>query len=186
MTMELQVSITVSSYLLLMYVLPFSYVGDCQLPVACLTFVEEYGPKILRLHLSRNFILHLVNLYDFGLIRPDVIHRTMAKFVTLQNQMRQNKDGRADGDLQLPSLSSATSSTPSTHHSSHGNKYMSPWTQFLPIKLDPQGSESQIDTDDDSQASQIEGLTKLLEADSGSGSDTATSKRISQIIDSIS
>ena len=167
-------------------VLCYSYVGDCQLPVACLTFVEEYGPKIINLNLSRNFILHVINLYDFGLIRPDVVQRTMARFVALQNQMREAKNGTGQPQLSASSTAGATSVPTRSHHSCHGNKYLSPWTQFLPIKPDLQGSESQLDTDDDSQVSQMESLTKLMEVDSGSSSDTVTSKRISQIIDSIS
>src|SRR6218665_531850 len=60
-----------------------SYISDCQIPNACSTFVEEYGAEVIHRNLRRNFLLHLVNLSDFGLLRPSVMHRTAVKFFQL-------------------------------------------------------------------------------------------------------
>ncbi|ELU03450.1 hypothetical protein CAPTEDRAFT_227135 [Capitella teleta] len=112
-----------------------NYVGDYQLPIACHTFVEEYGPKIIQKGLFQNFVLHLTNLYDFGLIRPDLIQRTIAEFIDLQNSLSGSpKQSKREAQEKIP------------------NKYMSPWVKYLPTKTEEtQENDSQFDTDDDSQ-----------------------------------
>lgn len=64
-----------------------SYISDYQIPKACSTFIDEYGTEMFRRNLRRNFLLHLVNLCDFGLLRPSTLHRTMAKFFQLCNRL---------------------------------------------------------------------------------------------------
>jgi polycomb protein SUZ12 len=113
----------------------FSFVGDYQLPIACQTFVEEYGPKIIKKGLYHNFILHLTNLYDFGLIRPDLIQRTIAKFIALQNTL---SGGANDTKTEVNDKVAP-------------KKYMSPWVKYLPKKLETLENDSQFDTDEDSQ-----------------------------------
>ena len=44
------------------------FVGDCQIHLACLMFVEDKGLELIHKNLYKNFILHLNNLYDFGLL----------------------------------------------------------------------------------------------------------------------
>lgn len=44
------------------------YKGDHIMRQACLDFVELEGPTILSKNLTKNFTLHLANLFDFGLI----------------------------------------------------------------------------------------------------------------------
>ena len=44
------------------------FVGDCQIHLASLMFVEDKGLELIRKNLYKNFILHLNNLYDFGLL----------------------------------------------------------------------------------------------------------------------
>ena len=68
-----------------------SYIGDCQMPQACHSFVEEYGILIVQQNLVRNFILHLVNLYDFGLIKPEVLYRNMMLLYKLRERLEDNK-----------------------------------------------------------------------------------------------
>lgn len=46
----------------------YKYKGDNMIPQACLDFVESEGPTILSKSLYKNFVLHLANLYDFGLL----------------------------------------------------------------------------------------------------------------------
>ena len=65
----------------------FSYIGDCSLPKACAMFVQEYGETIVSRNLFHNFLLHVVNLYDFGLVRHDTVTRTMMQLYWLQNRL---------------------------------------------------------------------------------------------------
>lgn len=44
------------------------YVGDCQIPAACDKFVDQYWQEIFTRGLYKNFILHLNNLFDFGIL----------------------------------------------------------------------------------------------------------------------
>ena len=66
------------------------------MPTALTLFVEEYGPSLLQQNLVRNFLLHVVNLYDFGLVRPEVVYRTVMHLLTLRNKLE------ADGLLPAP------------------------------------------------------------------------------------
>ncbi len=40
-------------------------------------FLDDNGKELLRRNLYRNFILHLSNLYDFGIIGPATVFRTI-------------------------------------------------------------------------------------------------------------
>lgn len=46
----------------------YKYRADNMIRQACLDFVQMEGAKILSKNLTKNFTLHLANLYDFGLI----------------------------------------------------------------------------------------------------------------------
>lgn len=46
----------------------YKYKGDGMMRQACLDFVDLEGNNLIAKNLSRNFILHLANLFDFGLI----------------------------------------------------------------------------------------------------------------------
>lgn len=41
-------------------------------------FLDAHGQELLRRNLYRNFILHLSNLYDFGIIAPATVLRTIS------------------------------------------------------------------------------------------------------------
>ena len=73
-------------------VLFYSYIGDCRLPAACEAFVRERGVEIVQRKLGRNFLLHLVNLSDFGLIRPEIVYRTAVQFLHLRRQQEDSAD----------------------------------------------------------------------------------------------
>ena len=68
-------------------ILFFRYIGDCSVPQACFTFVKEHGKEIVRRNLCRNLLIHLVNLFDFNLIRPDVVERMFAIVENLRHEM---------------------------------------------------------------------------------------------------
>jgi len=69
-----------------------SYIGDCRLPVACESFVREHGAEIVRQKLGRNLLLHLTNLCDFGLLRPEIVYRTAVQYLHLRRQLEDSAD----------------------------------------------------------------------------------------------
>ena len=77
---------------ILLCVLLHSYIGDCRLPAACELFVREHGAHIVQQKLGRNLLLHLVNLVDFGLIRPEIVYRTAVQFLHLRRQLEDSAD----------------------------------------------------------------------------------------------
>jgi hypothetical protein len=77
----------------------YSFIGDCQLPSACALFVAEYGERVLNANLTRNLLLHLVNLYDHGLIKPELIHRTMMQLYRLGHRLRAGEPKPKDKGL---------------------------------------------------------------------------------------
>ncbi|KAG1703708.1 Polycomb protein suz12 [Nymphon striatum] len=60
-----------------LHIMHNGYLGDCQIPLACSMFVEEHGKEILEKNLYGNVVLHLCNLYDFGLISAAVLYKTV-------------------------------------------------------------------------------------------------------------
>jgi len=119
-----------------------SYVGDCQIPLACKRFVDRYGKEIIEKNLYRNFILHLTNLYDFGLLPANGFHNTVQ---SLHTQMKENntapllrdawklmskkqidasndcQDEPMDVDEQLPTPTRHSNGTTATASHSHNN-----------------------------------------------------------------
>jgi len=79
------VEVLIFDVLILWYI--YSYVGDCQIPLACDKFVEYQGKELIRKNLYRNFILHLTNLFDFGLLSPLAFYKTVQ---LLHVQMKEN------------------------------------------------------------------------------------------------
>ncbi|KAK7112534.1 polycomb protein suz12-like isoform X2 [Littorina saxatilis] len=68
-----------------LHIMKQDYIADCQIPKACFKFVEEHGVEILEKNLSRNFLIHLVNLFDFSLVRPEVVQRAFAMLENLRD-----------------------------------------------------------------------------------------------------
>lgn len=58
-------------------ILLFSFVGDCQLALACDMFIQEHGEEIIEKNLYRNFLAHMASLYDFGLVSPETVHKNI-------------------------------------------------------------------------------------------------------------
>ncbi|CAL1528975.1 unnamed protein product [Lymnaea stagnalis] len=78
-----------------LHVMEKEYIGDCMVPRASFTFVEEHGEEIIRKNLCRNFLLHLVNLFDFSLIRPEVVQRAYAMLENLRHSI--SSQGKKSG-----------------------------------------------------------------------------------------
>lgn len=54
-------------------------------------FVDNYGPKIIKKNLCRNFMLHLVSMHDFNLISISTIDRAVSKLRDLQGKMERDE-----------------------------------------------------------------------------------------------
>ncbi|EDV27898.1 uncharacterized protein TRIADDRAFT_52904 [Trichoplax adhaerens] len=54
------------------------YIADGQVANACETFAQEYATVMIKKGLQRNFLQHLVNLYDYTLISASCIEISMA------------------------------------------------------------------------------------------------------------
>jgi len=65
------------------HVQKYTFVGDCQMPQALKQFIEERGQAIIQKGLFRNFILHLVNLFEFGVIGPAHVFTAISKLQVL-------------------------------------------------------------------------------------------------------
>lgn len=39
------------------------------------------------MEVEKNFLIHLVNMFDFGLIAPDIVQRTMWQLYTVKEDM---------------------------------------------------------------------------------------------------
>lgn len=62
-----------------LHIMRKGYVGDIQIPLACDMFLDLHGEELLRKNLYKNFVLHLCNFFDYGLISPEVLYNTMQK-----------------------------------------------------------------------------------------------------------
>ena len=69
----------------------FSYVGDIQIPLACDMFIDIKGKELLKKNLYKNFVMHMCNLSDYGLVSPEVQYKTIQK---LQCLLSQYEEGR--------------------------------------------------------------------------------------------
>ncbi|XP_018012195.1 polycomb protein suz12-A-like isoform X2 [Hyalella azteca] len=68
------------------HVMKHNFVGDCQLPIACSMFVDAHGEEVIRRNLYRNYLLHLVSLYDFGVMGAGAVYNNIRQ---LQNLMQE-------------------------------------------------------------------------------------------------
>eukprot|EP00057_Strongylocentrotus_purpuratus_P032568 XP_788076.2 PREDICTED: polycomb protein suz12-A [Strongylocentrotus purpuratus] len=69
-----------------------NFIADSQIPWACSMFLEVHGEDILRENLTSNFLLHLINLYDFSLLHPQLIPRFMHQLLKSGQQRDVTKD----------------------------------------------------------------------------------------------
>lgn len=51
-----------------LFVLKHAFVSDSQIPAAVIKFIQTHGEFIVANHLYRNCIIHLTNLFDYGLL----------------------------------------------------------------------------------------------------------------------
>ncbi|XP_071481229.1 polycomb protein suz12-A-like [Diadema antillarum] len=80
-----------------------NFIADSQIPKACSLFIEEHGATILRESLGQNFLLHLINLYDFSLLHPQLILRFMSQLERLGRRSNGGEPGGAAPEGITPS-----------------------------------------------------------------------------------
>lgn len=70
----------------------YKYKGDNMIPQACLDFVESEGHTILSKNLYKNLVLHLANLYDFGLVSSGDIIECIRMLKKLESHCNNNNN----------------------------------------------------------------------------------------------
>merc|ERR1712126_483632 len=92
------------------HVQKYTYVGDCQMPQALAMFIDIRGQDIVQKNLFRNFSLHLVNLFEFGVIGPSHVFTAISRLQALVRSLGLQHD-LSWGNL-LPSLTHQMTSSP--------------------------------------------------------------------------
>lgn len=55
----------------------YRIISDKQIPIACIQFAEQKGSLLKEQGLVPNYMSHLVNLFDFGLVVPSILKEGM-------------------------------------------------------------------------------------------------------------
>ncbi|CAG2162128.1 unnamed protein product [Oppiella nova] len=71
-----------------LHIMSNGFVGDCQIQLACTMFVEQKGDELIAKNLYKNFVLHLNNLCDFGILNA----ASFAEIVKTLNQKQMGCD----------------------------------------------------------------------------------------------
>ncbi|XP_063816939.1 polycomb protein SUZ12 isoform X2 [Pseudophryne corroboree] len=74
-----------------LHVMKHGFIADNQMNHACMQFVENFGPKIIKKNLCRNFMLHLVSMHDFNLISISTIEKAVSKLRDMQYKMEKGE-----------------------------------------------------------------------------------------------
>ena len=61
-------------------------IADKQIPVACLRFAQQKRQLLHERGLVPNFMSHMVNLFDFGLLPPAVLKKGMQVILGLEEE----------------------------------------------------------------------------------------------------
>ena len=67
-----------------MFLRLFSFIGDRTIPKAVSLFIQEYGTDIVQRNLCRNALVHLANLCDFGLLKPESLRTAAVQLLRLR------------------------------------------------------------------------------------------------------
>lgn len=65
------------------HMMQYSFAGFCHIHILLERFVEDYGNEILKKNLYNNFVLHLCNLFDHGLISSQNFYEIIKKIQKL-------------------------------------------------------------------------------------------------------
>lgn len=86
-----------------LFVLKHSFVSDAQIPAATIEFIQTHGEFIVANHLYRNCIIHLSNLFDYGLLSAkdhykatramhSILHRNSSLVNTLKERIEEQRN----------------------------------------------------------------------------------------------
>lgn len=75
-----------------LHIMREGYVGEIQIPLACEMFIDLHAKELLEKNLYKNFVLHMCNLSDYGLVTPDTLNKTIQKF---QRVLSAYEEGRS-------------------------------------------------------------------------------------------
>lgn len=75
-----------------LHIMRNGYVGDIQIPLACAMFLDMKGKELLQKNLYKNFVLHLCNFFDYGLISPETLHKTIQKLQRILSTYNEGRD----------------------------------------------------------------------------------------------
>ncbi len=67
-----------------LHLLKNNYVADSQVYSACQKFIREETRKMVELNLTNNFLLHLANLHDYGMLTP----KELLNLIDFLNQLK--------------------------------------------------------------------------------------------------
>eukprot|EP01137_Pigoraptor_chileana_P026954 Opistho-2@8941 len=68
------------------HILDYGVIGDCQMPAVCDSFIERHGNELIARRLRNNFMLHIVNLAQYGLLKDDAVARIVLAFSKLASK----------------------------------------------------------------------------------------------------
>uniref|UniRef100_A0A8C5UND1 SUZ12 polycomb repressive complex 2 subunit n=1 Tax=Microcebus murinus TaxID=30608 RepID=A0A8C5UND1_MICMU len=92
---EKTITVILSSLLFMklwnLHVMKHGFIADNQMNHACMLFVENYGQKIIKKNLCRNFMLHLVSMHDFNLISIMSIDKAVTKLREMQQKLEKGE-----------------------------------------------------------------------------------------------
>lgn len=74
-----------------LHIMRNGYVGDIQMPLAAEMFVDLHGIELLQKNLYKNFVVHLCNLVENGVISAETMYKTTQK---LQGILSEFTEGR--------------------------------------------------------------------------------------------
>lgn len=101
-----------------MHCMKHNYIADSQIPNCCMKFVSERGRELVSRGLYHNFLLHLVNLYDFSLLHPQFISHIMSQLDKVKDEVEKEANipgtsGISDRLANIPAVSGASAPSPS-------------------------------------------------------------------------
>lgn len=79
-----------------LHIMRNGYVGDIQIPLACEMFLDMKGKELLQKNLYKNFVLHLCNFFDYGLISPETLYKTIQKLQRILSTFNDGRDVMVD------------------------------------------------------------------------------------------
>ena len=77
------------------HVMEHDFTAYRHLPDLLQRFIRDKGRLMLDKQLENNYLQHLVNLHDFGLIKPSVVHQSFAALLRLKSDLARKNSAAA-------------------------------------------------------------------------------------------